>query len=140
MHIRLAAEDDAAEILACLRSAFEPYQATYTAAAYEDTVLSHDTLRERQKTMSVFVAETERGEIAGTIACGLASSQEGHLRGMAVRPRWHGRGIAQQLLDHAEHALVELGCSYITLDTTEPLQRAIRFYVRNGYCPTNKVT
>ena len=141
MHsIRQAVEDDAPGILACLASAFEPYQASYTVAAYEDTVLNRETLRERQKTMSVFVAETEGGEIVGTIACGVEDNQEGHLRGMAVHPRWHGHGVAQQLLEHAERILLRLGCRYITLDTTEPLQRAIRFYERNGYNSSGKVT
>ncbi len=32
-----------------------------------------------------------------------------------------------------------LGCARITLDTTEPLQRAMRFYERNGYQRTGHV-
>jgi hypothetical protein len=30
------------------------------------------------------------------------------------------------------------GCHRITLDTTVPLQRAIRFYQRHGYAPTGR--
>ena len=77
--------------------------------------------------------------MAGTIACAVVGYGEGHLRGMAVHPRWHGLGVAQQLLERAEEELKTQNCRYITLDTTEPLQRAIRFYERNGYRPTGKV-
>jgi GNAT superfamily N-acetyltransferase len=59
---------------------------------------------------------------------------------MAVRPRWHGRGVAQQLLATAERDLRALGCSRICLETTAPLLRASRFYERNGYAPSGKIT
>jgi ribosomal protein S18 acetylase RimI-like enzyme len=48
------------------------------------------------------------------------------------------RGISQRLLDRAESHLRESGCNRITLDTTEPLKRAIRFYERNGFCATRR--
>jgi ribosomal protein S18 acetylase RimI-like enzyme len=52
---------------------------------------------------------------------------------MAVLPESLGDGVGQRLLDIAEAALCGAGCSRITLDTTEPLTRAIRFYERNRY-------
>ncbi len=138
--IRQSTPDDAAGILACLHSAFAAYQKDYTPAAFEDTVLTRETLIERQKTMAIFVAETASGAIVGTIACGVVGGDEGHLRGMAVHPAWHGFGIAQQLLERAETELRKLRCRRITLDTTEYLKRAIRFYERNGYKPSGKVS
>jgi len=66
--------------------------------------------------------------------------KKGHLRGMAVRPPWHGQGIAQQLLDAAEAELRGHNCRRMTLDTTDPLKRAIRFYEKNGFRPTGKIT
>jgi GNAT superfamily N-acetyltransferase len=75
----------------------------------------------------------------GTIACCI-SGQLGHLRGMAVLPEWQGHSIAQQLLLQAEDDLHAAGCCRITLDTTAPLQRAMRFYERNGYRPSGNTT
>lgn len=58
---------------------------------------------------------------------------------MAVQPAWHGTGIAEQLLATAERHLRDRGCSRVTLDTTEYLQRAIGFYEEHGYRPTGRV-
>jgi GNAT superfamily N-acetyltransferase len=63
-----------------------------------------------------------------------------HLRGMAVLPEWHGRGIAEELLQCAEAELDDRGCSQVSLDTTEPLQRAMRFYERHGYLASGRTT
>jgi ribosomal protein S18 acetylase RimI-like enzyme len=138
--IRLANESDIGGILACLRSAFEPYESSYTPAAYEDTVLTQKSLHVRLKAMSIFVAVTETGEIVGTIACQVLGKGEGHLRGMAVDPQWHGRGVAQGLLERAESELRTRKCERVTLDTTEYLKRAIHFYERNGYRTSGKVS
>jgi GNAT superfamily N-acetyltransferase len=138
--IRGASASDAEGILACLHSAFQPYESTYTRDAYEDTVLKHDSLHRRLKTMSIFVAVSESGEIVGTIGCEVVHEAEGHLRGMAVRPEWQGSGVAKQLLDRAESELRDRGCLRITLDTTEPLKRAVQFYEKNGYRASGKVT
>ena len=89
--------------------------------------------------MTVFVAVNEAGGIVGTITCCVLDKQEGHLRGMAVLPEWHGRSIARQLLDRAQDELSSRGCDRITLDTTEPLQPAMRFYERNGFRRTGKI-
>ena len=40
----------------------------------------------------------------------------------------------------AESTLAKDGCSVISLDTTAPLERAIRFYEGNGFQRTGKVT
>jgi GNAT superfamily N-acetyltransferase len=128
-----ATAGDAAGILECLRSAFEPYRRDYTDAAFDDTVLTGETIQRRLAEMVVFVANSSDGEIVGTIACSTLGGGEGHIRGMAVRPSWHGWGVGQKLLESAESELRERNCSRISLDTTKPLQRAIRFYERNGY-------
>src|SRR3984893_11370161 len=68
-----------------------------------------------------------------------SESGEGNLRGMAVNPEWHGSGLSTSLLETAEDELSKAGCKTITLDTTGPLKRAIRFYEKNGFRPTGKV-
>jgi GNAT superfamily N-acetyltransferase len=59
---------------------------------------------------------------------------------MAVPPEGHGRGIAQRLLEAMEKHLLTKGSTRISLDTTEPLHRAMCFYEKNGYRRTGKIT
>ncbi len=158
--IRMASCDDAAGILACLRGAFEDYRAFYTPAAFLDTVLTPETLQARLAEMSVFVAVHPASQmdhnpvavlpsidrsaviplIVGTIACHVVDDKEGHLRGMAVLPAWRGTGLASQLLSRAESELRARNRTRITLDTTEPLQHAMRFYEKHGYRSSGKIS
>ena len=134
--IRQATRDDLAGVLSCLAMAFEVYRDQYTPDAYRDTVLTAESADRRLREMTILVAEDKSGEIVGTIACQALDSGEGHLRGMAVIPGFQGKGVAEKLLSAAEAGLRESGCSWVTLDTTSPLERAIRFYTRQGYQPT----
>jgi GNAT superfamily N-acetyltransferase len=136
--IREASAEDSEGILNCLRAAFAPYENRYTPDAYEDTVLTPGLLQNRFKTMSVFVARSGR-IVIGTISCAI-TGDEGHLRGMAVQPGWLGKNVAHRLLDAAEHHLRDQGCTRVTLDTTEPLERAMRFYEKHGYRKSGHVS
>jgi GNAT superfamily N-acetyltransferase len=138
--VRRATLEDTPAILVCLRSAFAPFECNYTPPAYADTILNHDTLVERFTAMSIFVAQDESGIIIGTIGCGLEGQGVGHLRGMAVSPDCQGKGVAEKLLNRAEAELRGLGCVRVTLDTTAPLKRAVRFYQRHGYLRTGRVS
>ena len=145
--IRRASHKDAAGILNCLAVAFEPYRQQYTPAGFRDTTLTAGTIQQRLATMSVYVAvdESDRSSVIGTISCSLVEQHweggsEGHIRGMAVLPDWQGGGVAEQLLAAVEQELQACGCVRITLDTTEPLQRAIRFYEKHGYRASGKVS
>jgi len=90
--------------------------------------------------MTVLVAVDAQDNVAGTIAGVAVSSSESYLRGMAVPPEGHGRGVRQRLLQAMEKHLIGGGCTRVSLDTTEPLQRAMRFYEKNGFERTGKVT
>jgi GNAT superfamily N-acetyltransferase len=138
--IRKAVDTDASGILECLRIAFEPYRAQYTPDAFTDTILTPQTIQDRLRQMFVFVAVTAENQIVDTIACSVVNASEGHLRGMAVLPEWHGRGLAEKLLQSAEREVAARGCSRITLDTTEPLQPAMRFYEKHGYVAPGTTT
>ncbi len=133
-------QTDADGILDCLRSAFAVYQTAYSPAAYEDTVLTTETIHQRLAEMSVYVATNEAGEIVGTIACKLIGNAEGHIRGMAVRPGWQGGGVSECLLRSVESELRDRKCSHVSLDTTAPLKRAVRFYEKNGFRFSGKVS
>jgi ribosomal protein S18 acetylase RimI-like enzyme len=137
--IRRAQVEEVESIVECLESAFEPFRSQYTRDAFRDTVLSSEAIRERMVHMTVYVAIATEREVVGTVASAL-EGEDGHLRGMAVRPAWQGRRIADQLLLVAEKDLLAGGCVRITLDTTVPLQRAIRFYQRNGFVPSGRIT
>lgn len=138
--VRLAEGKDTLGILDCLRAAFEEYRQSYTAEAFLDTVLTAETLQQRLENMVVFAAADADGRIWGTIACKVVKKGEGHLRGMAVLPHLRGAGIAERLLNRAEEELRSHNCIRVTLDTTEPLQRAMRFYEKHGYRRSGKVT
>ena len=138
--IRPAVEADAPAVLNCLSQAFAEYRNNYTEEGFLDTVLTPETLKHRMRHMAIFVAVREGdGMVVGTVACGLATPREGHLRGMAVLPDCQGSGVAERLLERAETELRTGKCLHVTLDTTAPLQRAIRFYERHGYQPSGKV-
>jgi len=130
--VRRATTADAELILRCLRQAFEPYRVAYSEAGFADTTLTPEAVQQRLRTMTLFVA-CAGDDVVGTIGCNAVSAIEGHLRGMAVLPEWQGRGVAEQLLTAAEEELKSRGCTRVTLDTTEPLLRAMRFYERHGY-------
>ncbi len=136
--IRQATIRDAPGILACLLAAFEPYRAQYTPEGFRDTTLDAEALRRRLAAMTVLVA-AEHHEVVGTVAYSLEGT-EGHLRGMAVRPDRQGSDLAAGLLSRAEADLRARGCTRVTLGTTEPLLRAVRFYRKRGFEPTGRVS
>lgn len=137
--IRKATLYDMEAVLSCLHIAFAPYEQHYTAVAFRDTTLTHESYPRRLKEMTVFVALSDSGRIVGTIACNVTCNGVGHLRGMAVVPDCQASGIAIHLLACAESELAQQNCSHVTLDTTEPLHRAMRFYERHGYRRSGKI-
>ena len=138
--VRPAERTDAAAVLECLRSAFAPYEDRYTRDAFHDTVLDAPGLERRLTEMTVLVATGPDGGVVGTVSYQLVKPDEAHVRGMAVLPAWHGHGVAQILLHTVEAEARAMGCVRLTLDTTEPLRRAVRFYERNGFRASGRVT
>ena len=138
--IRHATPADLKGVVSCLAAAFEPYRADYTSAAFNDTVPTVEGCEARLRDMTILVAQDGDGSVIGTIACQRVSPQEGHIRGMAVLPHHHGRGVAEALLTAAEAQLRAQKCPRATLDTTKYLLRAIRFYERNGYVATGRLS
>ena len=135
--IRMALLEDAGAISDCLQAAFARHCDEYSPGAYADTVLDANGVSRRMHEMCLFVAVSE-GKIVGTVGC-VASGEEGHLRGMAVMPDWQGRGVGSGLLALAEAELKSLRCRRITLNTTEPLLRAIQLYETHGYSASGRV-
>jgi ribosomal protein S18 acetylase RimI-like enzyme len=136
--IRKATQADAEGILRCLEQAFALYRDSYTPLSFEDTVLTRETLAVRFTEMEILVAAENSGQVIGTIAYKV-EGREGHVRGMAVLPEHQGSGVAEGLLSQVESELRDLHCSAITLDTTKPLRRAIRFYEKHGFRATGEI-
>jgi N-acetylglutamate synthase-like GNAT family acetyltransferase len=136
--IRRADSNDGEAIVACLAAAFAPSRNSYTPAAFTDTVLDSRLVQHRLRESCVFVAVSE-GNVVGTVACAV-SGEEGHLRGMAVLPDWQGSGVALALLQAAEAEIRNQRCKHVTLDTTEPLARAMHFYARHGFTQSGRVS
>jgi len=134
--IRRATEKDISGVVDCLTEAFQEYRESYTVDAFNDTVPTIEGMERRSKEMKILIAEDRSSRIIGTVSYRVYSRSEGHLRGMAVLPRFQGKGSAKRLLEAVETELKQLGCSRITLDTTLPLQRATRFYLKHGFKPT----
>ena len=137
--IRQAVLQDSDQILACLQAAFAPYKHVYTAAAFADTVLDSLAIKSRIQQMHVLAA-TSQDQIIGTVSGALCGHGEGHLRGMAVLPEYQRAGVAKDLLSAIEHWLKSNSCNRVTLDTTLPLQRAMKFYEKNGYERSGRTT
>lgn len=136
--LRKAAIEDVEAIVACLRQAFAEYESAYTPGAFADTVPDANGIRRRLKDMCLLVA-VSANQIVGTIGYSV-NGADGHLRGMAVDPEWRGSYAASALLRKVEDELRASGCTVVTLDTTEPLARAMRFYEKNGFVASGKVS
>lgn len=137
--IRRAGPENLPGVVACLAAAFERHRSDYTPDAFNDTVPDLEAMTGRFQHMAIFCASGQTKVIIGTIACVVTSPGEGHVRGMAVLPEFQGLGIADGLLNAAEKELRAQACSRVTLDTTRPLLRAMRFYTRHGYTRTDRV-
>jgi len=137
IEIRTAVCDDAGAVAGCLAAAFASYKTAYSPSAFADTVASEQGVRLRIQQAHVLVAIT-CGNVVGTISARIRGNH-GHLRGMAVLPEFRGTGLAADLLTAIETWLRARGCAEVTLDTTEPLMAAMRFYENHGYHRSGKI-
>ncbi|HXW67350.1 MAG TPA: GNAT family N-acetyltransferase [Thermoplasmata archaeon] len=138
IRIRGARLSDVAPILACLRDAFAPYRRRYTAVAFSATVLDARRLARRLRVQHVLVATDTHSRILGTVSVRLSAASHARLRGMAVPRERQGTGVANRLLRAALRFAHRRGCHRVTLETTPPLRRAMRFYERQGFRRTGR--
>ncbi|UCC19205.1 MAG: GNAT family N-acetyltransferase [Promethearchaeota archaeon] len=138
--IRKAIHSDANNIHKVILAAFEEYQEYYTPEGFADTVMSEKSTLERMREMILYVAINQEGSIIGSIGWQKINEKEGHIRGMAVHPQWQGRNSpAKALLQIVENDAKSRGCTFLTLNTTEILKRAQKFYEKNGFKRTGKM-
>jgi GNAT superfamily N-acetyltransferase len=81
------------------------------------------------------VTETlgEEGKIIGTMALRKIDNQTVRLKRMYVRPEYQGQGIAQKMLDNLVKFAKEKGYKRMLLHTYPIMERAMKFYKRNGF-------
>lgn len=138
IRIRRATVRDVPEILGCLAAAFAPFRRQYTEVAYAATVLDERRLSRRMSRMTVLVAAGPGGRVLGTISVKSVSPPHAHLRGMAVLPEAQGQGVGSRLLRRAVAWARAEGHGVVTLETTEVLREAGRFYRSRGFRETGR--
>ncbi|MFW9827438.1 MAG: GNAT family N-acetyltransferase [Candidatus Thorarchaeota archaeon] len=138
--IRKAIPSDSKSIHEVILAAFEEYRWFYSSDGFEDTVMSEDLVLKRMKDMTIFVAIDKKGKAIGTIGWKKLDDEEGHIRGMAVHPLWQGKNSpASALLNAVEKDAVLKKCRFLSLDTTEVLQRAQYFYKKHQFKESGKI-
>ncbi|MFX1455126.1 MAG: GNAT family N-acetyltransferase [Promethearchaeota archaeon] len=137
--IRKSELKDAKGIHEVILAAFEEFRYFYSPEGFADTVMSEEVALNRIQEMNLFVAIDRNDEIIGTIGWIKLSEKEGHIRGMAVHPKYQGKkSPAASLLQVVEDEARLQGCKFLSLDTTEILKRAQNFYRKSGFKETGK--
>jgi len=137
--VRKADPKDAKGIHEVVLAAFEEFRYFYSPEGFADTVMSEEIAVKRIEDMKIYIAIDQNDEIIGTIGWKKLSEKEGHIRGMAVHPKMQGKeSPAGNLLEKVERDALSQECTFLTLDTTEVLQRAQNFYRKNGFTKTGK--
>lgn len=150
--IRAATRDDAeafATVIAAAQAtwstwageAFQPYDAGQLAEQWSSRLADPATL--------AFVACDEAGRVVAVAAAGPeagsfepsdTSTASAHLSTLFALPEHHGGGVAQALHDHLLAVLRYAGYHTVRLWVPEGATQARRFYERNGWASTGKIT
>jgi GNAT superfamily N-acetyltransferase len=110
-----------------LRAAFE----SYVAASLRDEI-GRLTDYYAEKQGSFWVAQ-DGDLLAGMFGLEGVGSAAAELRRMYVDAPYRRRGLARQMLEHAEQVCREAGTPVLTLSTSELQQAALAFYRDAGY-------
>jgi putative acetyltransferase len=131
--IRPVVAADVPQVVALVRDTLAEFGLVFGEGAETDAPVL-DLPRSYEATGGAFwVAVAPNGDIVGT--CGVAPVAPGdyELRKMYLRPDVRGAGVAQRLLDECVAWARARSGRRIVLDTIHEMDRAIRFYERNGF-------
>jgi len=131
LEIRRAVPDDAEVIAEIIYEAFAPFEAEYTAGAFEYTTPRADAIGPRFDEGPIWMAELD-GEVVGTVS-GLPEGERFYIRSMAIRPSAQRGGIGQKLLEVLEAYAREHRFAKLYLYTTHVLPAARHLYEKNGF-------
>ena len=140
MKIRKATSQDVEDVHDVLSRAFESYRVHYTKEAYEATVPLPLEIEKRidDPKVEVLVAVCNN-EIVGTASAKIdVHSWNLHIRGMAVKPSYQGKGIGWRILEEICRLGVNEGCKTISLDCFEPLYHARDLYRNFSFKETGR--
>lgn len=80
----------------------------------------------------LFFVATEGQQVVGTVIAGY-DGHRGWLYAVAVAPTLQRKGLGRRLVEHAEHALRDIGCMKINLQLLASNQATAAFYQALGY-------
>jgi N-acetylglutamate synthase-like GNAT family acetyltransferase len=129
--VRLATEDDAAEISSVLLDAFGAYRENYTPEAFEAVTPAAEEIVRRFGEGPQWVVEINE-DIVGSVS--VTTEPEGlYIRSMAVRPDAQRRGVGHKLLEAVNAYADASGHDRIFLYTTYFVPGAKEMYEKHGY-------
>lgn len=129
--LRIAAPEDAEEIVAVLAESFVEHKSSYTAPAYAATVPTIDEITKRFSEGTTWIASC-KGRIVGTISV-VPTKDSLYIRSMAILPEARGNRIGERFLKEIEDYAVARNYRKLVLNTTPFLKRAIRLYEKFGF-------
>jgi ribosomal protein S18 acetylase RimI-like enzyme len=92
-----------------------------------------DTLYREPAGGLILMKEISSGEFAGCAGIRKLEERVAELKRMYIREHHRGKGLGQQLLDHALGLARELKYEKIRLDTLGSMKAAIHLYRKNGF-------
>jgi ribosomal protein S18 acetylase RimI-like enzyme len=102
-----------------------------------------DMLREAESAQRVMlVANTENGEVAGSVQLALGQKENGRHRAevqkLLVHSRYRNQGLGRRLMDAIEHEAQQRAISLLVLDTIEG-EVAEQLYLKLGYVRVGEI-
>jgi len=92
-----------------------------------------DYIQEKYKGRGRFWLAVKDDRLIGTVAIEEVDKETAKLKRMFVLPEYQGKGIGQRLFDTALTFAKEQGYHKIRLNTDKVMNRAHRFYEKNGF-------
>ncbi|MCR5209710.1 MAG: GNAT family N-acetyltransferase [Lachnospiraceae bacterium] len=139
-NIRKIGSKDNAEVERLIRDCLIEYGADHEGTAWADPMLGRlsEVYKDREPFACYWVALDEKGTIVGSCGIGTLTGESDvcELQKLYVRKDMRGTGLGQLLLDHAlTFAKLQYRACY--LETCENMNRAKRFYEKNGFVRTD---
>ena len=131
MHIRIAQENECAQIEGVFQNAFGPFRPHYNQSSYDHTVVDQTEILRRMREGVTWVA-MEDGKVHGTVSIAFKKDWL-YITGMAVNTTLQGKKIGYRLLVAIEDYARKNGHQQMWLGTTRFLPRAIALYKAFGF-------
>lgn len=88
--------------------------------------------------MHIWYIENQEGNIIATILMEIKETM-GELQGVCCEREYRGKNLAQQLLNEVLCFAKRINLEKLILGTYNQLERAIGFYIKNGFIQTNEI-